>query len=141
MNINFLLQKTQFMPLLMLISMHILLAGSAFHFLLFPACVLCNLQAQPRVRSGASNAQQENLIGVPSNRDKAKENIWNSGLKTKICFPFSFRAQTKAMQLTPNKSAACQDKQTFVVLFAACLPRNKDTDMHFNATLLQIVKK
>lgn len=83
-----------------------------------------------------------NPLAVTSlNKNKAEENICNTDQKTRIYFPFYFRIWTKLVQVTLNKSSPCQDKQTFLqcCLLHAC--QEIDTDMHFNATLLQIVKK
>lgn len=88
------------MPLvkLIFILMHILLAGLVFHFLhlLQPACALQPVGSACAVSSTsnllASFQCAESLVVVSShNKNKAKENICNSGLKTKIFFPFCFR--------------------------------------------------
>lgn len=65
------------------------------------------------------------LAATSLNKNKAKENICNNDLKTRMYFPFCFRIWTKLVQVTLNKSSPCQDKQTFAVLLATCLSRNR----------------
>lgn len=96
------------MPLvkLIFILMHILLAGLVFHFLQFlqptnslqPVASACAISSAANTfRSsqylvGESDSTGPNPLAFTShNKNKAKESVCNTDLKTRTYFPFCFR--------------------------------------------------